>query len=99
MPELKQENDVESQTSPINGPDLKNPYPDIKKTKQSLENQTRIIPVRCLNDFQEKHPEIQEIKSDMTANYNGDDNHPTPNITTSQIEKNLWGMKLQMNCT
>ena len=76
--------DVDSQTSPIKGTSLQEFGPD---TEPFPENRTRNTPVQCLNDSQEKRPQIQEIKTDMTTNYSGDGNVPLNKITTSRTEE------------
>ena len=82
----KQKNDVEAQTSPI-----KETSSQVSgsNTESLLENQTRNIPVRCLNDFKKQHNESQRNETDMTTYGNGDDNIYPPQNTASQIEERL----------
>ena len=84
IPEFKQTNDVEAQTSPIKETSPKVSGSD---TESLLENQTRSIPVQCLNDSKKQQNEIQRNETDMTTYDNGDDNISPPEITNSQIEE------------
>ena len=77
MPESKKRNDVESQTSPM------------KETSSQVSgsgtetlpgNQTRNTPRQSLNDSKEPQFEIQRHEMNITANEDGDDNIPPPNI-------------------
>ena len=86
IPECKQRNDVEAQTSPIKETSSQVSGSD---TESLLENQTRNIPVRCLNDSKKQQNEIQRNETDMITYNNGDDNISPPEITTSQIEEQL----------
>ena len=85
MPESKQRNDVESQTSPM------------KETSSQVSgsgtetlpgNQPGNTPGQSLNDSKEPQCEIQRHEMNITANDIGDDNLP-PQITTSQIQEQL----------
>ena len=86
IPDCKQRNDVEAQTSPI-----KETSSQVSgsETESLLENQTRSIPVQCPNESKKHQNEIQRNETDMTTYDNGDDNISPPEITTSQIEKQL----------
>ena len=86
MPEFRQRNDVESQTSP-----MKETSPQVSgsSTEPFLENQTGSTPVQSLNDSKKSHGEIQRHEMIMTANENGDDNNSPRKITNSQIEEQL----------
>ena len=86
IPECKQGNDVEAQTSPIKETTSQVSGSD---TESLLENETRNIPVRCLNDSKKQQNEIQRNETDMTIYDNGDDNIYRPESTTSQIEEQL----------
>ena len=82
----KQKNDVEAQTLPI-----KETSPQLSgsDTESLLENQTRSIPVQCLNDSSNQRNEIQRNEIGSTTYDNGDDNISPPEITTSQIQEQL----------
>ena len=84
MPELKQESDVESQTSP-----MKETLPQVSvpSTEPLLGNQTRSELVLSLNEAQKPNSEIQRNEIDMMTCDNGDDNIFPPAITNSQIEE------------
>ena len=86
IPECKQRNDVEAQTSPI-----KETSSQVSGfgTESLLENQTRNIPVRCLNDSKKQHNESQRNETYMTTYGNGDENISPPQSTASQIEERL----------
>ena len=86
IPEVKQRNDVEAQTSPLKETSSQISGSD---TESFLQNKTRSIPVQCLNDSKKQQNEIQRNKTDMTTYDNGDDNISPPEITTSQIEERL----------
>ena len=86
MPEFKQGNDVQSQTSPkketssqVSGSD----------TESLLETQTRSIPVQCPNDSNKQQNEIQRNEIGLTTYGNEDNNISPPEITTSQIQEQL----------
>ena len=82
----KQKNDVEEQTSPLKETSFQVSGSD---TESLLENQTRSIPVQCPNDSNNPQNEIQRNEIGFTTYANGDDNISPPEITTSQIEKQL----------
>ena len=63
MPEFKQKNDVQSQTSPIKETSSQVSGSD---TESLLENQTRITPVQCPNDSKKQQNEIQGDETDLT---------------------------------
>ena len=86
MPEFKQRNDVQSQTSPIKETSVQLSGSD---TESLLENQTRSIPVQCPKDSKKQQNEIQRNEIDMRTYDNGDDNISPPEITASQIEERL----------
>ena len=87
IPECKQINDVQAQTSPKKQTSTQVSGSD---TKSLLENQTRSIPVLCPNDSKKQQKEIQRNGTDMTTYDNGDDNISPPEITTSQeVEEQL----------
>ena len=86
MPENKQRNDVESQTSPIKET---SPQVSVSSTEPLLGNQTRSVLVPLLNDSKKPNSEIQRNETDMTTCDRGDDNIFPPAITTSQIEERL----------
>ena len=81
MPENKQRNDVESQTSP-----MKETSSQVSGSSMEplLENQTGSTPVQSLNDSKKSQSEIQRHEMNITANDNGDDNIFPPKITSSQ---------------
>ena len=84
IPEFKQTNDVEAQTSPI-----KETSSQISgsHTESLLETQTRNTPVQCPNA-----PRNNKMKSSETgiATYdNGDENISPPENSTSKIEERL----------
>ena len=64
MLEFRQKYDVESQTLPI-----KETSPQVSgsDTESLLENQTKSMPVQCLNDSKKQQHEIQRNKTDMTT--------------------------------
>ena len=82
----KQKNDVEAQTSPKNEASSQ---VSGSVTESPLENQTRSIPVQCPNDSRKQQNEIQRNEIGLTTYGNGDDNISPPEITTSQIQKQL----------
>ena len=82
----KQKNDVEAQTSPIKET---SPQKSGSDTESSLKNQTRRIPVQCLDDSNKQQNEIQQNQAGLTAYVNGDDNILPPEITTSHIREQL----------
>ena len=77
---------VESQTSPTMGT---SPGESGSDTAPFLENQTRNMPVNCLNISQKIQPVILKANTDTTANQSGDDNTPLPKLTFSQNEERL----------
>ena len=82
----KQKNDVEAQTSPTKETSSQVTGSD---TESLLENQTRSIPIECLNDPNNQQNEIQRNEIGLTTYGNGDDNISPPEITTSQIQEQL----------
>ena len=86
MPETKQRNDVESQTSP-----MKETSSQVSGsgTETLPENQTGNTPGQSLNDSKEPQFEIQRHEMNITANDNGNDNIPPYKKTTSQNEEQL----------
>ena len=86
MPESKQRNDVELQTSP-----MKETSSQVSgsSTEPLLGDQTGNTSVQCLNDSKNQQHEIQRNEIDLTTYDNGDDNISHPVITTSQIEERL----------
>ena len=86
MPERKQKNDVESQTSPMKET---LPQVSVSSTEPRLGNQTRSELVPSLNDAKKPNSEIQRNEIDMMTCDNGDDNLSPPVITISQIEERL----------
>ena len=83
---IRNENDVEAQTSPI-----KETLPQLSgsDTESLLENQTSNTSVKCPNNSKEQQHRIQRNEADMTTYDNGDDNISPPKITTSEIEERL----------
>ena len=88
MPESKQRNNVESQTSPIKETPSQVSGSD---TESLLQNQTRSALVQCPNDSNKRQDEIQRNETDMTAKHSGDDIMSPPEIIASQIEERLVG--------
>ena len=86
IPEFKQKNDVESQTSTIKEISSQISGSD---TESLLENQTRSTPVQCPNNSNKQQNEIQRNETDMPTYDNGDDNVTLPEITASQTEERL----------
>ena len=86
MPESKQRNDVESQTSPMK---QTSSQVSVSNTEPLPGNQTRSTLVQSLNYSNKPQPEIQQHERNITANDNGVDNISPPKITTSQIENQL----------
>ena len=86
MPEFRQKNDVQLQTSPI-----KETSSQVSGSDSGLllENQTRSTPVQCPNDSRKQQNEIQWDETDLTTYSNGHDNISPPEITTSKIEERL----------
>ena len=82
----KQKNDVEAQTSPMKET---SPEKSGSGTESTLENQTRRIPVQCLDDSNKQQNEIQRNEIGLTTYDNGDENIFPPEITTSQIREQL----------
>ena len=82
----KQKNDVEVQTSPIKETSSQVSRSD---TESSLDNQTRSIPVQCPNDSNKQQNEIQRKEIGLITYGNADDTISPPEITTSQIQKQL----------
>ena len=86
MPESKQRNDVESQTSPMKETSSQ---VSVSSTEPLPGNQTRSTLVQSLNDSNKHQPEIQQHARNIIANDNGDDSVSPPKNTTSQIEDQL----------
>ena len=86
MPECKQRNDVQSETSPMN---KTSSQVSGSSTEPIPGNQTVSAPVYCPNDSREQQHEIQRNETHMTTYDNGDDNISPNKITTSQIEERL----------
>ena len=86
MPESKQRNDVESQTSPMKETSSQ---VSVSSTEPLPGTQTGSTPVQSLNDSEKPKSEIQRNEIDMTTFDNGDDNISPPVITISQIEERL----------
>ena len=86
MPESKQRNDVESQTSP-----MKETSSQLSgsSTEPHLENPTESTPVKSLNSSKKYKSGIQRHEMNIIANDNGDDNISPPKKTNSQIEEQL----------
>ena len=75
IPEFKQKNNVEAQTSPIKETSSQVSGSD---TESLLENQTRSTPVQCPNDSKTQQNEIQRNENDLQTYDNGDDNISPP---------------------
>ena len=86
IPEFKQRNDVEAQTSSIKETSSQTSGSD---TESLLENQTRSTQIQCPNDSKKQQNEFQRNETDMTTYDNVDDNISPPETTTSQIEERL----------
>ena len=86
MPEPKQRNDVESQTSPIKET---SPQESVSSPEPLLRSQTRSALVPSLNDSKKPGSEIQTDEIDMTTCDNTDNNISPPPITISQLEERL----------
>ena len=86
MPEFKQRNDVESQTSPTKETSLQ---VSRSSTEPLEENQAGSEPIYSFNDSKKPQSEIQGHENIITANDNGDEKISTLNITNSQIEEQL----------
>ena len=86
MPEFKQKNDVQSQTSPRK---QTSSQASGSHTESLLKDQTRSIPVQCPNDSKKQQNEIQRNEADLTTYGKGDDNISPFEITTSQTEERL----------
>ena len=82
----KQKIDVEAQTLPIKETSSQVSGSD---TESSLDNQTRSIPVQCPNDSNKQQNEIQRNEIGLITYGNGDDTISPPEITTSQLQKQL----------
>ena len=78
MPEFRQRNDVESQTSPT-----KEISPQVSgsSTEPFLRKQTVSMAVQSLNDNKKPQSENQRHQMNITANDNGDDNFSLPKLT------------------
>ena len=86
MPESKQRNDIESQTSPMKETSS---HVSGSSTEPLPGNQTGNTPVQSRNFSKECQFKFQRHEMNMTANDNVDDNISPPKITTSQIEERL----------
>ena len=86
MPEPKQRNDVESQTSPIKET---SPRVSVSSPEPLLGSQTRSALVPSLNDSKKPGSEIQTDEIDMTTCDSTDNNISPPPITISQLEERL----------
>ena len=86
IPEFKQRNDVEAQTSAIKETPSQVSGSD---TESFLENQTRKTPVQCPNESKKQKHGVQRNKTDTTTYDNGVDKISPHEITTSQIEERL----------
>ena len=86
MPESKQKNDVQSQTSPMKETSSQVSGPC---SEPLLEHPTGSTSVHWPNDSNKHQNEIQRNEIDMTTYDNGDDNISLPVITFSQIEERL----------
>ena len=86
IPEFKQRDDVEAQTSPKKETSSQVPGSD---TESLPENQTRSTPVQSPNDSKKQQNQIQRNETDMTTYDNGHDNTSPPEITISQIEERI----------
>ena len=86
IPESRQRNDVEIQTSP-----MKETSSQVSgsTTEPLLGDQSGNTSVQCPNDSKKEQQGIQRNETDMTTYDNGDDKISPPEITTSQIEKRL----------
>ena len=78
MPESKQRNDVESQTSPMRETSSQ---VSGSSTEAHLGNPTGSTPVQNLKDSKKPKSEIQRHEMNIIANDNGDDNISPPKIT------------------
>ena len=86
IPEMKQRNDIEAQTSPIKETSSQVPGFD---TESFLENQTRRTPVHYPNDPKKQQHEIQRNETDMTTHGSGVDNISPPKKQIHKLMKNL----------
>ena len=86
MPESKQGNDVELQTSPI-----KKTSSQVSRssTEPLLRKQTESTPVESLNDSKKLQSEIQRHEMNIIAIDNGYDNISPPKISNWQIQEQL----------
>ena len=82
----EQKNDVEAQTSPMKET---SPQKSGSDRESLLENQTRRLPVQCLDDTNKQQNETQQHQLGLTAYDNGDDKIFPPEITTSQVQEQL----------
>ena len=83
---IKHKLDVESQTSPI-----RETSPQVSGSDKELllENESRRMPVQCLNDSKKQQPENQRNETDMATCDSGNDNISPPKRTTSPNEERL----------
>ena len=86
MPEPKQRNDVESQTSPIKET---SPQVSVPSPEPLLGSQTKSALVPSLNDSKKPGSEIQTDEIDMTTCDSTDNNISPPPILISQLEERL----------
>ena len=86
MPELRQRNDVESQTS-----QMKETSAQVSgsSTEPFLKNKPGSTTVQNLNHFKKRQLQFRRHEMKKTANDNGDDNISLPKTTTSQTEERL----------
>ena len=84
MPESKQRNDLESQTSP-----MKETWSEVSgsSTEPFLGNQTGSMQVQSPNDSNKPQSEIQRKVSNIIANDNRDEKIFPPKTTNSQVEE------------
>ena len=86
MPQSKQRNDIETQTSPMKE---NSSQVSVSSTETLLGNQTRSTLVQSRNDSNKPQSRIQRHEMNIIANDHGDDIIFPPKITNSQIEKQL----------
>ena len=88
MPESKQKNDAQSQTSPMKETSSR---VSGSSTEPLLGHQTGSTSVHCPNDSNKHQNEIQRNGINMTTYDNGGDNISPPLKRISQIEERLVG--------
>ena len=86
MPEFKQRNDIELQTSPL---EETSSQVSGSRMEPFLGSQTGSRPVQSLNDSKKRQCEIQGHEKNMTANDNGDDNISLPKKQLHKLKSNL----------